>query len=71
MKNKVYTVTAKYEFEMVGTSKEDVKGMLDVLMNSLVECHSNVHTGNDADFPEYFTGTYPRRVSCIIKRSKK
>lgn len=69
-KNKVYKVVAKYEFEMVGQKKEQVVFDLGVLLDSLVECHSNMHTGNDADFPENFTGKYPKRISCVATLSK-
>ena len=66
-KNKIYKVTAKYEFEMIGTSKESVMSNLDVLFDTLVECHSNIHTGAGADWPEEFTGKYPKKISCSAK----
>lgn len=67
MKRK-YKVVAKYEFEMVGSSANEVANTLEMLLDSLVECHSNVHTGNDPDFPEHFTGKYPRRMSTVATR---
>lgn len=66
-KNKIYKVTAKYEFEMIGTSKESVMSNLDVLMDSLVECHSNEIEDNDPDFYAEFTGKYPKKISCSVK----
>ena len=58
-----YKVVAKYEFEMVGTSAQRVLENLDVLMDALVECHSNEQTcGEVGDFEE-FTGKYPKRIS--------
>lgn len=70
-KRKVYKVTAKYEFEMVGTSKEDVDINLQTLLDSLVECHSNIHTGLPDDYPEDFTGEYPKKISVKIKLAKQ
>lgn len=70
-KRKVYKVSAKYEFEMVGTSKDDVDITLETLLDSLVECHSNIHTGSSDDFPENFTGKYPKKISVKIKLTKQ
>lgn len=69
MKKKTYKVIAKFEFEMVGTSANDVIGDLKVLMDSLVECHSNANTGCDDDYPENFTGKPP--VALSLKATPK
>lgn len=61
---KKFRVVARYEFEMVGKDKNDVMGALDVLFDSLVECHSNAHTDSDPDMYENFTGKYPVKLSC-------
>lgn len=54
---------------MVGTSANDVIGDLKVLMDSLVECHSNANTGCDDDYPENFTGKPP--VALSLKATPK
>jgi hypothetical protein len=65
MKTKIYDVSAKYIFRMTGTSKDDVTCALDILFDSLVECHSSAGAGGR------FTGKFPIKVSVVAKPVKE